>query len=47
MEGNAEAASQTPTTESGYDAWEAGIIDYTGADSFENIQKAINKALEE
>lgn len=47
VEGNAEAASQTPTTESGYDAWEAGIIDYTGADSFENIQKAINKALDE
>ncbi|KAL3101094.1 hypothetical protein niasHS_001554 [Heterodera schachtii] len=29
----------------GYEAWEAGSPDYLGADSFANIQKAIEKAL--
>lgn len=30
-----------------YDAWEAGIPDYLGDDAFDNIQKAIEKSLQE
>uniref|UniRef100_A0A914H5E7 glycogenin glucosyltransferase n=1 Tax=Globodera rostochiensis TaxID=31243 RepID=A0A914H5E7_GLORO len=29
----------------GYDAWEAGLPDYLGADAFANIQKVIEKSL--
>jgi hypothetical protein len=31
----------------GYEAWEAGNIDYKGSDSFDLIQKAIEKTLSE
>jgi len=30
-----------------YEAWEAGIIDYKGADAFDNIQKVIDRTLAE
>jgi len=44
---HAPGASGSAEQEQHYEAWEQGQIDYEGRDRFENIQKAIDKSLQE